>query len=155
MLLRTVRRNEATAAKRRLYFFLVDAVDGITAEVGEAGGQPEVSVDGGAWAGAGSIGTLTHVGSGQYYADVAQSVININNGLVIGRYKSANTTEARSLNALDVGGDLQDAIARKANTTKLDVTTGDLTIMEADGATERFTLTDEGMSGDVQTIQRA
>ncbi len=49
--------NESTATKRRVFFQLVDATDGITPETGEDGGQPQVSTNGGAWTDTG-IGTL-------------------------------------------------------------------------------------------------
>ena len=154
MFMRTVRRNEATAANRRLYFDPVDATDGFTPELGEAGGQPQISTDGVTWTNT-NVGTLTHTGIGRYYADVTQAGLLINSGLIMGRYKSAATRETRSLNALDVGGDLQDAIARLTNTTELDISTGDLSVKEADWTTERFELTDEDSAGDVHKIQRA
>lgn len=96
-----VKKNDSDASRRRLFFFLVDAVDALTPETGVTG-QPEVSVDGGAWAGEGSVSTLVEIGNGHYYADVAQTVININSGTVIGRFKNAATAEAPSLNQLQV-----------------------------------------------------
>lgn len=84
--------NEATAAQRRVYFHLVDATDGITAETGEAGGQPQVSSDGGAWTNTG-IGTLSAIGNGRYYADLTQTLVQTAGTLIETRYKSANTAE--------------------------------------------------------------
>ncbi len=84
--------NEATAAQRRVYFHLVDATDGITAETGEAGGQPQVSSDGAAWTNTG-IGTLTAIGNGRYYADLTQTLVQTAGTLIETRYKSANTAE--------------------------------------------------------------
>ena len=153
-MIRTIRRNEAAAVKRRLYFIPRDVTDGVTAELGEAGGQPEVSVDGGAFAGNGSIGTLQHISDGHYYAEVAQAVVDVNAGLVRGRFKSANTTETAAENALDVGGDLMELIARFTNTTELDLATSDLSVKHADGTTEMFPLTDEGVTAGVHKMQR-
>jgi hypothetical protein len=93
---RAVRTNEPTAEFRRLFFFLVDATDLFTPETGEAGGQPEISVNGGAWASTGA-GVLVAIGGGYYYAEVTQAAVNIAIGsAILGRYKSANTAEARS-----------------------------------------------------------
>jgi hypothetical protein len=55
-----VNKNEATASRRRVCFFCVDVTDGMTPETGEAGGQPEISVDGAAYSATG-IGTLVAV----------------------------------------------------------------------------------------------
>jgi hypothetical protein len=87
-----VKANESTAARRRVYFDLRDATDGITPETGEAGGQPQLSTNGGAWTNTG-IATLTHIGSGRYYADLTQSAIATAGDLIETRYKSANTAE--------------------------------------------------------------
>jgi hypothetical protein len=89
-----VLKNEATAARRRAYFYCVDATDGMTPETGEAGGQPQISVDGGAFTNTG-IGTLTAAGNGDYYADVTQATTNVNYATIRTRYKSANTAECR------------------------------------------------------------
>lgn len=89
---RDVFANDATAAHRRVYFQCVDATDGITPETGEAGGQPQISTDGGAFTNTG-IGTLTHAGNGRYYADVTQGAIATAGVWIETRYKSANTAE--------------------------------------------------------------
>ena len=85
--------NQATASKRRVYFLCVDATDGITAEVGEAGGQPQISTDGGGWVDAG-IGTLSSMGSGYYYAELTQAAVANTGNVISTRYKSANTAES-------------------------------------------------------------
>lgn len=89
-----IKTNEASATRRRVYFQCVDATDSMTPELGEAGGQPQISTDGGTWAGSGSIGTLVAIGNGRYYAVIAQSVINVTDGVFPTRYKSANTAES-------------------------------------------------------------
>lgn len=88
-----VKANTATASYRRVFFQLVDATDGKTAETGEAGGQPQISTDGGAFTDTG-IGTLTHCGNGRYYADVTQAAIATAGSRIETRYKSANTCES-------------------------------------------------------------
>lgn len=91
----TVKKNEATAAYRRMFFQIVDSVDGITPETGEAGGQPEVSVNGDVFGTQAIIGVLVAIGNGRYYAELTQAGVNIADRSVIeGRYKSANTAEA-------------------------------------------------------------
>lgn len=102
-----VHANEATAAKRRVYFQLVDATDGITAETGEAAGQPQISTNGAAWTNTG-IGTLTHIGNGRYYADLTQTAVATSGDIIETRYKSANTAEAVGDQVRVIGVDLND-----------------------------------------------
>jgi hypothetical protein len=89
---RFILANQATAAKRRVYFFLVDLTDGLTPETGEGGGQPEISTNGGAFTSTG-IGTLTHIGNGHYYADLTQAAVATAGDVIVTRYSSANTAE--------------------------------------------------------------
>ena len=91
---RQVELNEATAARLRVYFHCVDVADGITAELGEAGGQPEVSTNGGAWTGAAAIGVLVAIGSGRYYAELTAASVNTTGDLLETHYKSAATAES-------------------------------------------------------------
>lgn len=81
---------EATAARRRLPLYLVDATDGITPETGETGGQPQISVNGGAWTN--TTATLTAVGNGGYYVELTAAELGTA-GHIGWRYKSANTAE--------------------------------------------------------------
>lgn len=101
--------NEATAAQRRVYFHLVDATDGLTAETGEAAGQPQVSSDGGAWTNTG-IGTLNAIGNGRYYADLTQTLVATAGTLIETRYKSANTAECPGDSVQVVAFDPNDAV---------------------------------------------
>jgi hypothetical protein len=89
---RLILANQATAARRRCYFHLTDATDGISAETGESGGQPQISTNGAAFTNTG-IGTLTHIGSGRYYADLTQAAVLTAGDVIETRYKSANTAE--------------------------------------------------------------
>jgi hypothetical protein len=89
-----VKTNEATAARRRVYFYCVDATDVKTPELTEAGGQPQCSLDGEAYTNTG-IGVLVAAGNGDYYADLTQAKVNVANGVIKTRYKSANTAEAK------------------------------------------------------------
>lgn len=135
-------KNEATAARRRVYFQLVDATDGMTPETGEGGGQPEVSRDGGVWTGVGGISALTHIGSGRYYADVVQGATNYDNAVLQSRYKSANTAEAvgstlivgMSINAID--GALTSGNNATLNLKQLNVvnSAGDAIVATSSGA---------------------
>lgn len=90
-----IKKNEATAGLRRMYFHCVDATDGMTPETGEAGGQPQVSVNGDAFGTQTIIGVLVAIGNGRYYAELTQAGVNIaDRSIIEGRYKSANTAEA-------------------------------------------------------------
>jgi hypothetical protein len=90
---RLVKANTATAAHRRCYFLVV-GTDGITPATGEAGGQPEMSTNGGAWTSAGGvIGTLSHIGNGRYYADLSQAAVATAGDVIETRHKSATTAE--------------------------------------------------------------
>ena len=87
-----VQVSEATATLRRMYFHCVDAADGITAEVGEAAGQPQISLNGAAWGNSTNI--LVAIGNGRYYVElVAATEVNAV-GIIEGRYKSAATAES-------------------------------------------------------------
>lgn len=83
--------SEATAAQRRVFLHLVDATDGITAEVGEAAGQPQISKNGAAWAN--TTATLTAIGNGRYYVELTAAELDTVGGVQV-RYKSAATAEA-------------------------------------------------------------
>lgn len=83
-------QSEGTAARRRFPLYLVDATDGLTAEVSEAGGQPQISKVGGAWANTTAI--LTAVGNGHYYVELTAAELDTLGYFAI-RYKSAATAE--------------------------------------------------------------
>lgn len=89
---RQIQVGETTDSQRRVYFHLVDATDGITAELGEAGGQPQISIDGAAWTDTG-IGVLSAIGNGRYYAELTESVVSVIGRIIETRYKSAATAE--------------------------------------------------------------
>ena len=99
-----VKAGETTAARRRVYFQCVDASDVITAETGEAGGQPEISTNGGAWTSTG-IGTLVAIGNGRYYAELTEAAVDTAGRVIESRYKSANTAEAIGTTVQVVGFD--------------------------------------------------
>ncbi len=88
---RLVLANDATAAHRRCYFHLVGP-DGITAITTEAGGQPQISTDGGSWTNTG-IAVLSSIGNGRYYADLTQTAVLTAGTNIETRYKSSATAE--------------------------------------------------------------
>lgn len=84
------RQSEPNATFRHFYVFLVDATDGITPEVGEAGGQPQISTNGGGFGNTAAV--LVAIGNGAYYVVLtAAEVATL--GWILVRYKSANTAE--------------------------------------------------------------
>ena len=93
---RRIKGGTTQGTRTRVWFKLRDATDGITPETGEAGGQPQISIDGASGFTNTGIGTLVHVGNGSYYAELTSSTCGTGNigKLVVVRYKSANTVEA-------------------------------------------------------------
>jgi hypothetical protein len=83
-------KDDVTATNRHFPLFLVDATDGITAETGESGGQPQLSKNGAAFGN--TSATLTAVGNGHYYVVLTAAELDTD-GYISVRYKSANTTE--------------------------------------------------------------
>jgi len=98
-----IQAGETTAARKRVYFQCVDASDGMTPETGEAGGQPQISTDGAAFADAG-IGVLVAIGNGRYYAELTDAAV-ASEAVIESRYKSAETAEAVGTTAQVVGFD--------------------------------------------------
>lgn len=88
---RDIQANEAVPERRRVYFQLV-GVDGISPALAESGGQPQISVTGEAWTSTG-ISTLTAIGNGRYWAELAQDVLLTPGDVIETRYKSATTAE--------------------------------------------------------------
>lgn len=88
------KQSESTAARRRVYLHLVDATDGITPETGEAGGQPQISTNGGAFGN--TSATLTAIGNGLYYVELTAGELGTL-GFIVVRFKSANTAEFQTL----------------------------------------------------------
>lgn len=73
--LRFIKRNEPDPVRRRLWFDLRDAGDGLTA-ASAAGQQPQISVNHVAFAAAG-IGVLVDRANGAHYAELTQAATNI------------------------------------------------------------------------------
>jgi len=86
-------QSEGTAARRRVYFHLVDATDGITPETGEASGQPQIAKNGGGGSWTNTSATLTAIGNGRYYVELTAGELDTLGNIQL-RYKSANTAEA-------------------------------------------------------------
>lgn len=89
--MRVIKLNEASATLRRVYFQLVEE-DGITPATGEAGGQPQIAINGGAWTDTG-IGVLVAIGNGRYYAELTAGALTPVAAIIETRYKSAATSE--------------------------------------------------------------
>lgn len=96
---RWIKAGTTGGTSTRIYFFLTDATDYVTPETGEAGGQPQISTDGAAWTDTG-IGTLSSIGNGSYYADLTTGAVATAGKIVLTRYKSSNTSEARGTTAI-------------------------------------------------------
>jgi len=114
-------QSEATADLRRIPFHLVDETDGITAETGETGGQPQISKNGGGFVN--TSATLVSIGNGAYYVILTATELNTL-GFIMVRFKSAATAEfqisvdviaqkifssAQDVNLIQISGDAQSA----------------------------------------------
>lgn len=91
MLTGQLQQSESTAARRRVFFHLVDATDGMTPETGEAAGQPQISTNGGSFSN--TSATLTAIGNGRYYVELTSGELGTLGNVQL-RYKSGNTAEA-------------------------------------------------------------
>jgi len=115
---RLIRVGDQPTGFKTVFFHLVED-DGITPVTGEANGQPEISINGAPWVGAGAIGQLEEIGHGRYYAVLTQSTVAVGNlgKRIETRYKSANTAECPGDSA-----DLVDFALYDATTIKSDAT---------------------------------
>lgn len=80
-------------------YFTVWLLDGVTPALGEAGNQPEVSINGAAFGPTG-ISILTSVGFGRYTAVLNPIIITTPGDIILTRYRGAATLESD-------GGDFQ------------------------------------------------
>lgn len=110
MAFRLIKANEATAARRRVYFDIRDGSDGITPITTISGGQPQISTNGGSFTNTG-ISTLTHIGVGRYYADITQAAVGSAGDVILTRFKSAVSAESPGDMAVVVAFDPYDAAA--------------------------------------------
>lgn len=85
-----IKPNEPIAIRRRM-FFDIRSIDGVTPANGEAGLQPQISVNCAAWTNAG-IGTLALIGNGRYFADITADQLTVGN-VILARYKGSATAE--------------------------------------------------------------
>lgn len=85
-------QNETNAQRRQVYLHLVSITDGISPALSETGGQPQISVNGGAFVN--TISTLVAVGNGLYYVQLNVTEL-ATFGFSVVRYKSAATAEAQ------------------------------------------------------------
>ena len=83
-----------TEEERKLVFFhVVDDDDGKTPLTDQAGGQPQISINGSAFSDTG-IGTLVAIGNGRYYAVLSDDTISVAGRVIESRYKSAASAES-------------------------------------------------------------
>ena len=127
--MKLIKVGETTASKKRVQFLCVDASDGMTPEIGEAGGQPEISWNGGAYTSTG-IGVLVDLGDGNYYAELTDGVLATTGVTIHPRYKSANTLEAVGTPVQVVAFDPDDAA--DLGLTNLDDAITDIPTLVAD-----------------------
>lgn len=85
-------RGESSSAKRLFYFFLTS--DGIVPAIGETGGQPTISINGGASVNTSS--TLVHIDNGGYYVLLSSGEVGTL-GKILVRYDSAGTVEFKDI----------------------------------------------------------
>lgn len=88
---RTIDISNKTTQSYRAYFD-IRLLDGITPATGEAGGQPQIAINGNAFSPTG-IGVLILIGESRYYADISQDLILNPGDIVLTRYKSPITAE--------------------------------------------------------------
>lgn len=90
--MQTLFYNDYTAARRRVYFVVFDATDGVTPETGEAGAQPAYHVHGGP-TGVNTSATLvaTLAASGAYYVELTQAELI---AMGIGRHRIIHDSAA-------------------------------------------------------------
>lgn len=89
--MRLIQANEPAPERRLVYFHIVQS-DGITPATDEAGGQPQISVNGAPWTASG-ISALTAIGNGRYYAKLNQATVSPAGIEIETRYASAATAE--------------------------------------------------------------
>lgn len=133
--MKLVQASEATASKRRVYF-QVTAADGVSAVTTEAGSQPQVSTNGGAFTNTG-IGTLTHIGDGRYYADLTAGAVATIGDQIETRYKGASTAESVGDSVLVVAYDPYGTAAAPGGVTNPGAT-GFMTLTTARGWVRQF-----------------
>lgn len=90
----TIKVNEATAARRRVPIYCVDATDHYTPETSEATGQPRIAKNGGTFAD--TAAKLVSIGYGWYYVELTQTEVNTL-GLLVVRYNGSSTDGSSSL----------------------------------------------------------
>lgn len=80
--------NDTEATRRRAWVFLVLDVDGKSPALDEAGGQPQISKNGAAYADTANL--LVSLGNGNYYVELTQAEVDTE-GMVYLYYKSVLT----------------------------------------------------------------
>lgn len=134
---RLILAGEALAFRRRVRFHVV-GTDGISPALGEAGGQPQVSVNDAAFTNVG-IGVLVSIGFGRYYAVLDPgSVANIGDAIET-RYKGPSTAETPGESVQLVAYDPYDDILDIRQKTDL-ISSGQLSVVSPIAANGRLQL---------------
>jgi len=96
--MQTIFLGQEIAAQRRVFFTLVDATDGFSPELAEAGGQPNYSLNGAYVGNTAAVLVVVDAANqpGVYYVTLTAAEILAPGRLVV-RYKSANTRECAAL----------------------------------------------------------
>ncbi len=105
-----VTASEATAAQRRVSFFLRLSADGVSPALGLTG-QPQISTNGAAWNDTG-IAVLTEVGNGEYFADLTSAAVANAGDKIKTRFQDVNGVciETRGDTFLVVACDFYNAV---------------------------------------------
>lgn len=86
---------ESSSARRLFFFFLT--TDGTEPATAEAGGQPQISINGGTYAN--TTNTISHMGYGDYLVILTQTEVGTLGKFLV-RYKSANTVEFKDIGSV-------------------------------------------------------
>lgn len=113
--------HDPKASRRRIMVRVVDATDNVTPEIGETGGQPAISLNGGPFTISG-VGTLVAVeaSNGLYYSELSQAALSELGSCRL-RYKSAATALFTTAVAIEELPTLYDGLATGGGANYVDL----------------------------------
>jgi hypothetical protein len=165
--MQTLFYNDYSAARRRVYFQLFDATDGVTPEAGETGGQPELSAHGAALGNTSGVLVATSTADGLYYVELtAAELVTLGLGRHRVVYDSAATGPAEEIieviphpflhdGTLQAGGAATATLAAGASATDDIYNDGYISIIGGTGAGQVRQITDYVGSTKVATVDVA